>query len=78
MTDSELTEWEHRDNVISVLITKEMGAWLHRRDKRVLVVELEKVKKKLILKLSEKFDFGITEALNILDEELSELKGEQE
>ena len=40
------------------------------------IAKLEKIKKKLILKLSEKFDFWITEALNIIDEELSELKGE--
>lgn len=40
-----------------------------------VVDELEKIKRKLILKLSEHFDFGIEEALNVIDEELSELKG---
>lgn len=42
----------------------------------LIISELEKIKRKLILKLGERFDFGITEALNVIDEELSELKGE--
>lgn len=36
MTEKELTEWEHRSDVIKVLTSYEMGAWLHRRDKRLL------------------------------------------
>lgn len=42
----------------------------------LIIEELEKIKRKLILKLSERFDFGIETALNVIDEELSELKGE--
>ena len=41
------------------------------------IEELEKTKRKLILRLNEGFDFGITEALNIIYEELSELKEEK-
>ena len=36
MTDKEITEWEHRPDVIRVLTCYEMGAWLHRRDERLL------------------------------------------
>lgn len=36
MTDKEITEWEHRENIIKVLTSYEMGAWLHRRDCRLL------------------------------------------
>lgn len=36
MTEEELTNWEHRPDVIRVLTSYEMGAWLHRRDKRLL------------------------------------------
>lgn len=34
MTDKELTEWEHQPHVITVLTSREMGAWLGRRDSR--------------------------------------------
>lgn len=36
MTEKELTDWEHRSDVIKILTSYEMGAWLHRRDKRLL------------------------------------------
>lgn len=36
MTNEEITEWEHRPDVIRVLTCYEMGAWLHRRDERLL------------------------------------------
>lgn len=36
MTDKELTEWEHQSHVITVLTSREMGAWLGRRDNRLL------------------------------------------
>lgn len=36
MSEEELTDWEHRPDVIRVLISYEMGDWLHRRDKRLL------------------------------------------
>ena len=36
MTDKELTEWEHQSHVITVLTSREMGAWLGRRDSRLL------------------------------------------
>ena len=39
MTREEITEWEHRPNVIKVLTSKEMGAWLHRRDERIKELE---------------------------------------
>lgn len=34
MTDIALTEWEHQPHVLDVLTSREMGAWLERRDKR--------------------------------------------
>ena len=36
MTDKELTEWEHQPHVITVLTSREMGAWLGRRDNRLV------------------------------------------
>jgi hypothetical protein len=36
MTDIALTEWEHQPHVLKVLTSKEMGAWLGRRDSRIL------------------------------------------
>lgn len=33
MTEQELNEWERQDDVLKVLISKEFGAWLYRRDK---------------------------------------------
>ena len=32
----ELIEWEHQPHVLCVLTSKEMGAWLGRRDNRLL------------------------------------------
>lgn len=32
MTDEELNVWERQPNVCRVLISREMGAWLKRRD----------------------------------------------
>ena len=32
MSDEELNRWEHRPDIIKVLTSCEMGAWLHRRD----------------------------------------------
>jgi hypothetical protein len=36
MTNEEITKWEHRPNVITMLTSYEMGEWLHRRDCRLL------------------------------------------
>ena len=36
MTNEEITEWEHRPNIMPVLTSYEMGDWLHRRDCRLL------------------------------------------
>ena len=36
MTDKELTEWEHQPHVLNVLTSREMGAWLCRRENRLL------------------------------------------
>lgn len=36
MTDIALTEWEHQPHVLNVLTSREMGAWLERRDSRIL------------------------------------------
>ena len=87
MTDKELTIWEHLDSVIRVLTSKEMGAWLYRRDKRVLETELEKIKAEVDKKYDELYvidEFTNGEAsayakiLEIVNEHMDELKGEQE
>ena len=82
MTDKELTIWEHLDSVIRVLTCKEMGAWLYRRDKKVLVAELEKVKMEIQeeAKKTYKFPYEEAEGLGIsdriIDKHIAELKGE--
>ena len=38
-----LSEWEHRPEIIKVLTSYEMGAWLHRRDGRVLQEIIEEI-----------------------------------
>ena len=39
-----LNTWEHSRGVIEVLTSNPMGAWLHRRDKRVIDGTLNKIK----------------------------------
>ncbi len=79
MTDKELTIWEHLDSVIRVLTSKEMGAWLYRRDKRVLATELEQIK--IEIKSHDNgwdgADAGYRESAKIIDKYIAELKGEQ-
>lgn len=43
MTDQELNEWERSKGIVEVLISKEFGAWLRRRD--LNKEEQEKIKK---------------------------------
>ena len=43
MTEEELTEWEHRPDVMRVLTCYEMGDWLRRRDKRLLQEILDEI-----------------------------------
>ena len=86
MTDKELTIWEHLDSVMRVLTSKEMGAWLYRRDKRVLVTELEKIKAELndyhlLVDTGERdsevtFEIGKQLAIKVIDEHIDKLKGE--
>ena len=88
MTDKELTIWEHLDSVMRVLTSKEMGAWLYRRDKRVLATELEKIKAEIEdmwIKSAKDLRTGEviyenlcehSEVLDILNKHISELKGE--
>ena len=61
MDDEGLREWEHQPNVIRVLTTKEMGDWLHRRDKRLL----QEIRQRIMSK------DGLEEALEIIDEYIS-------
>ena len=69
MTEEELTEWEHRPNIIKVLISYEMGAWLSRRDDRLLdriQAEIdEKVHHFLTLHNTQRVE-GLEDALNII------------
>ena len=36
MNDEELNAWERQPDILKVLTSKEMGAWLHRRESRLL------------------------------------------
>lgn len=82
MTDKELTIWEHLDSVMRVLTSKEMGAWLYRRDKRVLVTELEKIKAEIKTNRDEWIKGQDAEwhtydrCIYIIDNYIAELKGE--
>ena len=85
MTDKELTIWEHSDSVIRVLTSKEMGAWLYRRDKKILVTELEKIKAEIVESSFETYEKYSEEpivcnytvnVMQIIDKHIAELKGE--
>jgi hypothetical protein len=80
MTDNELTIWEHLDSVIRVLTSKEMGAWLYRRDKRVLDGELEKIKAEIECNMRKNNCdlYGYADSLVIIDKHIAELKGDKE
>jgi len=75
MTDKELTEWEHQSHVITVLTSREMGAWLGRRDSRILQEIRQKIDKWHHL-TDKAFNDGIDTALEIIDKHIKEIEGE--
>ena len=87
MTDEELNLWERQPNVCRVLISREMGAWLKRRDENAAkqqptVCDIEQIRKDLehledadfYTEYERGFHFGIVAALDILNKYM---KGEQ-
>lgn len=71
MTEKELTDWEHRSDVIKVLTSYEMGAWLHRRDKRLL----QEIRDEISAILTNSYDEGGKEkALQLIDKYRKEQK----
>ena len=68
MTEEELTNWEHRPDVIRVLTSYEMGAWLHRRDKRLLQeIGAEIERKANSGQWSEATIYGMQKSIAIID-----------
>ena len=86
MTDKELIEWEHQPHVITVLTSREMGAWLGRRDSRILQEIRQEIEQSKHYKgksgdsfidahdvgLDKYFDLGIKKALKIIDKHIKE------
>ena len=53
MTNEELNIWERKQGVIEVLTSREMGAWLHRRDLNWGIEEKYKKLKEAVGKIKE-------------------------
>lgn len=80
MTKEELTNWEHRPDVIRVLTSYEMGAWLHRRDKRLLQeirADIEQTAEEE-QKHDEKWALGLRYAVKIIDKYNAESEDDEE
>lgn len=68
MSEEELTNWEHRPDVIRVLTSYEMGVWLHRRDKRLLQeIRAEIERKANSGQWSEATIYGMQKSIAIID-----------
>lgn len=74
--DEALNIWEHSKGVIEVLTSYPMGAWLHRRDKRVINDILKKIRAEIereYTKFRNRSDMwseracGLGQALEIID-----------
>ena len=76
MTEDEmLNRWEHSEGVIEVLTSYPMGAWLHRRDGRVINEILNKIRAEIDEEKIKGFaarNGGLEIALNIIDKYRSE------
>ena len=82
-----LNIWEHSKGVIEVLTSYPMGAWLHRRDKKVIDDILKKIRAEIeqeytrFRNMSDRWDeraCGLGEALEIIDKYRKEqANGEQ-
>ena len=74
MTDKELTEWEHQSHVITVLTSREMGAWLGRRDSRLL----QEIRQEIADRYENDglYFNSLKFALEIIDKRIKEIEGE--
>ena len=80
-----LNTWEHSRGVIEVLTSNPMGAWLHRRDKRVIDGTLNKIKAEINAEMEKDYGYdivtaqgirsGCLSALSILDKYKAESEG---
>ena len=79
-TNEELNDWQMFPENSRVLTSSGFGAWLMRRDERKgnrdLIIELEKIKKKIETK-AENVDLLYKQTVtDIIDNHIKELKGE--
>lgn len=79
MTEKELTDWEHRSDVIKVLTSYEMGAWLHRRNKRLLQEIRDEIDQKQYDFMDDKdYDEGIRFGLMLAYQIIDKYRGDVE
>jgi len=71
-----LDMWEHSPGVIEVLTSYGMGAWLHRRDKRVINEILDKIKAEIKREYKDEpehpYGQGLRRALQIIEKHRAE------
>lgn len=75
MRDIALTEWEHQPYVLNVLTSREMGAWLGRRDSRLLQEirqEIADAKLPNDDEICKANNYGLNTALVIIDKYIAE------
>lgn len=76
MTDITLTEWEHQPHVLNVLTSREMGAWLGRRDSRILQEIRQEIEiQKKGFPPSADYYKAINRSLDIIDKHIKEIEG---
>ena len=79
MTDIALTEWEHQPHILKVLTSKEMGAWLGRRDNRILQEIRQEIEDNVLETLSDGGDDWFTadkvnDCIDIIDKYINDKK----
>lgn len=75
MIDIALTEWEHQPHVLNVLTSREMGAWLGRRDSRILQEIRQEIEiQKKGFPPSADYYKAINRSLDIIDKHIKEIE----
>jgi hypothetical protein len=80
MIDIALTEWEHQPHVLNVITSREMGAWLGRRDSRILQEIRQEIEDNVLETLSDGGDDWFTadkvnDCIEIIDKHIKEIEG---
>lgn len=74
MTDIALTEWEHQPHVLNVLISREMGAWLGRRDSRLLQEIRQEIEECPSMDCGWGYSMSKNRIISIIDKHIKEIE----